>query len=488
MRVLTRMMIAFLVCGVLGAMMVQIFTQKKLEEVYLRPIEDDLVDFSMILAEMIAWDPETRALDIERVVDTLAGAAETEMAIEIYDRAKTDLGIHVYITDRDGVLRFDSRQGERVGETLDWRDVRRTLQGRYGARATWSSSNRTRALSFYVGAPIFAGDEIVGVVSVGKRVPHLAPIYEDMRKEALVGGLIAILLGTALGLLFIVWITRPIRYLTEYAQSIRDGLRVALPDLGNSDIGRLGESFEEMRDALEGKQYVEQYVQTLTHEIKSPLAAIRGAVELLDEDMPAERRAAFMDNIRTETDRIGRLVERMLQLSSLEKKKELANAAVLRVREVIEEVVSSQSPVIEAREIQLEVINKGPFQLEGERFLIRQAVNNLIQNAIEFTPRGGEVTVTVEDRAFSVRDSGPGVPDYARARVFERFYSLRRPDTGKKSSGLGLTIVKQVAELHGCEVTLENASEGGAIATFRQIGERPRRGMRTIPPTRLSEM
>jgi two-component system sensor histidine kinase CreC len=109
--------------------------------------------------------------------------------------------------------------------------------------------------------------------------------------------------------------------------------------------------------------------------------------------------------------------------------------------------------------------------MEGERFLVRHAVQNLLQNALEFTPVGGRIEVSVRSAGDAVyvecADSGPGVPDYALERIFERFYSLPRPESGRKSSGLGLPFVKEVATLHGGWVTLENRPQGGARAILR---------------------
>ena len=106
--------------------------------------------------------------------------------------------------------------------------------------------------------------------------------------------------------------------------------------------------------------------------------------------------------------------------------------------------------------------------MRGEAFLLGQAVGNLVQNALEFTPPGGTVAVAVARRdrsvCITVEDTGPGVPDYALARIFDRFYSLPRPDSGRKSSGLGLSIVREIARLHGGEANLANRPEGGARA------------------------
>ncbi len=108
--------------------------------------------------------------------------------------------------------------------------------------------------------------------------------------------------------------------------------------------------------------------------------------------------------------------------------------------------------------------------LEGNPFLLHQALENLVQNAIEFSPSGGTVSVAVvndRDRVtISVADEGPGIPDYALDRIFDRFYSLGRPDTGKKSTGLGLNFVREAAKSHGGTIEVTNRPAGGALAVL----------------------
>jgi len=223
-----------------------------------------------------------------------------------------------------------------------------------------------------------------------------------------------------------------------------------------------------MQRALEGKGYVEQYVQSLTHELKSPVSAIRGAAELLRQDMGVEDRARFLETIARESGRLQEVIDRMLELASLESRSELRDPEDLDLADLAESCAASLADTASARAISVSVTAPEPVRARGERFLVRQALLNLLNNSLDFTPPGGAVGVAVsrdgELVRMTVEDTGPGVPDYARDKVFARFYSLPRPATGRKSTGLGLPFVRQVAELHGGSVSLTNRPEGGARA------------------------
>jgi two-component system sensor histidine kinase CreC len=226
-----------------------------------------------------------------------------------------------------------------------------------------------------------------------------------------------------------------------------------------------------MRDALEGKKYVENYVQTLTHEIKSPVAAIRGAAELLQEDMPAAQRDRFMHNILTETIRIQEIVDRLLLLSAVEAMKSLDERKPVDLAEVLRNAIASVEPQAVGKKIRVEArLDDEGCVVEGDRFLLEKSLLNLLQNAVEFSPPGRKVAVALVVNAgwaeIIVEDEGPGIPVYAMEKVFDRFYSLPRPDSGRKSSGLGLSIVREIARLHGGDAKLVNRDGGGARASL----------------------
>ena len=265
-------------------------------------------------------------------------------------------------------------------------------------------------------------------------------------------------------------LTESLERLTRHAQAVRDGRPSQPPVSQAREIAELGQAFEEMRDALEGRQHAERYTQALAHEVKAPLAAIRGAAELMDETMPEEQRRKFLGNIRSESARIQQIVERLLELSSLEARKTLGQTETINVADLMTEAAGVLAPACAAARVTLTVRPAAEAVLRGERVLLREALVNLLQNALDFSPAGGAVGLGAEVEngrvVFTVEDGGPGVPDYAVARVFERFYSLPRPGTARKSTGLGLALVREIAHLHGGDAALENRAEGGARATL----------------------
>jgi two-component system sensor histidine kinase CreC len=219
-------------------------------------------------------------------------------------------------------------------------------------------------------------------------------------------------------------------------------------------------------------------VQQLTHELKSPLSAIRGSAELLEEKVPEERRLRFLTHIRTEAGRIQDIVDRMLTLAALENNPHLLGTRRILVAELVDEVIESKQPLLMAKEIEVaRKIDEGT-RVDGDDFWIHQAVANLVQNAIDFSRPGG--TITIAARAdgpmlrLCVEDSGTAIPAYAHEKIFEKFYSLKRPDSGRKSTGLGLNLVRQVALLHNGDIQLHNRERQGV----RAVLSLPKRGYR----------
>jgi len=317
----------------------------------------------------------------------------------------------------------------------------------------------------YVAVPVIVSDRIIGAVSVAKPMESFGQFVEAARRKTLLVGATSVVAVLLLAVIVSVWLVRPFGVIADYVRYVRAQRSFSLPRLGRRALGAFGAAYDEMRDALAGRSFVADYVQTLTHEVKSPLSAIRGAAELLQEPgMNDADRARFTANIARETQRIQELVDRMMELTALESRRTLERTTPVALHALVNELVQSAQGAAAARGVRVELLGGGEqARIEGDAFLLHRAVANLIDNAIDFSPEGGTVTlaITLARRSIdiTVRDQGPGIPDYAEAKVFEKFYSLARPRSRKKSTGLGLAFVKEIAELHHGRATLKNAAD-----------------------------
>ena len=471
MKIGTRIFLASLVLFTLCLATPLNWVIDTLETRYREGVEDPLADQANILAAVVEEEMRQQRFAPDRWQAIFAAIHERSLAAKIYRLNKDRVDAHIYITDGRGMVVFDSENPGNVGKDYSqWRDVRRTLQGRYGTRTSRRDTADEISSILHVAAPIRLDGAVAGVLTVAKPTTNIRSFHAMARYRILAVGAASLVAAGLLSYLMAFWITRPVKRLTDYAKGIRDGENPPFPQLDSSEIGEMGRAFAQMQETLEGKRYVEQYVEHLTHELKSPLSAIRGAAELLAEPMDEARRARFLGNIRSQSARIQEIVDRMLELAALEHGRYPARMEWLSLGALVRTVQEAKELLLQERGLTLEIELPEQGQCLADPFLLHQALSNLSQNAIDFSPRGGMIRLTVtlhgDATQFTVEDQGPGIPDFAQDKVFDKFFSLQRPETGQKSTGLGLSFVQQVALLHGGVVTVANRPEGGARAVL----------------------
>jgi two-component system sensor histidine kinase CreC len=447
---------------------------------YRESAEESLVDTANLLATLLERGTYNGIIPTDELERTLNHLAQRPVYARIFDIEKTAVDLHVYVTDRDGIVLFDSK-GRDVGtDYFAWRDVYLTLQGSYGARTTLADPHDSHSAVMYVGAAIRerssagraeSGEDIVGMVAVGKPIAAFSPFIANARARLLLFGGVAAGSFALLLVLSVVWLVRPFGLIGDLWRAFRaDAASGGSIRFGRRALSAVRAAFAEARDTLAGRSYVEQYVQTLAHELKSPLAAIRGASELLREPMPEEARARFAHNIEDQVARAQDLLDRLLELSVLERRGALERVERIAVGPLVDTVRDEVLPSAAARSVVVVAAVDPELSIAGDAFLLQRALSNLVRNAIDFAPPDTQVEIHAHaarsNVEISVHDRGPGLPDYARARVFEKFFSLPRPATGKRSTGLGLAFVREVAQLHGGAARITNHPEGGAIATL----------------------
>lgn len=466
-----RLLVAFVILVAAG-----LFVMARLIVNDVRPhmfgvTEESLVETAVVLASIVEERAGSDTLPLDELRATLDRALHRPLDARIYEVEKRKVELRVYVTDAAGIVLYDSEGGKDEGQDYSgWRDVGRALRGEYGARATRSDARDPFSAVFYVAVPIRSSGRVIGVLAVGKRAQDVKSLVASLNRKVAIAGLVALGGAVVASLALGTWITRPLKQLGAYAQAVGEGGRPPLPVLGTKEVDRLAKTLETMRDALDGRRDVEGLVRALTHETKAPLSAIRACAELLEEGPPADDQRRFLSSIRAEADRLQLLVDRILELSALEARRKLSDIVPLDLADVGREIARSAAPLAEQKGVALSVALEGLPPVPGDRLLVRQAIMNLVHNAIRWTPEGGSVAVegsaSGRSAVVTVSDSGPGIPPFALPRLFEKFYSVAVPGEGR-GTGLGLPFVREVALLHGGEAALENRTEGGARATLR---------------------
>ena len=286
---------------------------------------------------------------------------------------------------------------------------------------------------------------------------------------------IAVAISVMIGLFVSRMLTNPIRRITGTAKQIRDGDLSARTNMrGDDEIDQLGETFDEMATSLEKDlKHERRLTSDVAHELRTPLMAMLATVEAMQDGVyPTDNE--HLETVASETRRLARLVQQMLDLSRMENHTAPMNIEPVDMVELVRGVVNAQEPLFHERDLRLrfadETQGKMPF-IKVDPDMITQCVINLMSNAMRYTPEGGWVVVTVGlDRkhlTISVSDTGIGIAKEDLSRIFGRFW---RADASRAREagglGVGLAVTKQIVERHHGFISVESELEKGTTFTI----------------------
>jgi two-component system sensor histidine kinase CreC len=468
MRLGLRLLFAFfLVTGLAGFFVLQVF------EAEVRPsvrevMEDIMVDTANLLAEQAADElramPPGGTLKRSPLARQVAAYRERPVDAQIWGLRKRTLDFRIVVTDAQGRVVLDSDGDATLGaDWSQWRDIHRTLQGDYGARATRAIAEDERSAVMYVAAPVRDGERVIGVVSVGKPQSTVQQFIDRAQRKILVAGGWLLAASVAVGVAVTWWMVAAVRRLRRYATHVHAGERQPVPRLPG-ELGDLARAVDDMRARLEGRERLEHTVRALTHELKSPLTAIQGAAELLHDPLPEDDRARFAAQIQEQTLRLRDLVDRMLALSRLEGLRGIEHPQPVALLALIDGVAAAHAGLAARRSIAIRWDAREETTLMGDPESLGLLFSNLWANALDFAPDGSTLECALSrhgsEARLALRDTGPGVSDFALPQLGTRFFSMPRPRDGRRGSGLGLAIVRQAAGLHRGSVAFEPATPG----------------------------
>jgi signal transduction histidine kinase len=336
-------------------------------------------------------------------------------------------------------------------------------------------------------APIVVADSEVGWVVVPIADPPVFVAIRELGPTLTWVGLALLAAGaTSAALLIFGPSHRRIRTLEQAARALGEGrTEVRAAEGGGDEVSSLAHTFNRMADDLSARASAlaasdrarRQLLADVSHELMTPLAAIRGYTETLampEVTFDAETRLRYLDIIGDETQKLEALIGDLLDLARLEGGGGTLTIEEVPVRELFGRIADRHGPTIRTREIELVVdVRPSDLTVDGDAQKLEQALQNLAANALRQMPARGTLTLTAhasgEEAIFTVRDTGPGIPPEHLPHIFERFYKVdpSRTTTTQSGSGLGLSIVRAIVERHGGRVTASNAPEGGAAFEIR---------------------
>jgi signal transduction histidine kinase len=415
--------------------------------------------------------PQDGALAPCAQVDPAALAAGTQIE-PLLLRAQTFNLSALRVLDARGCVVATTR-GERGDDLHALPEVNSALHGHYDAVARERISDeplppfgdvrRRGSLRVFTALPVFSDGHVIAVVRASRTgLDALSTLWANRRGLLLAGVAFALLAGLV-GLAFSAAIARPLRALTRDARAIARGEPIqtlAQPGFAPAEVAALADVLQQMTARLrERAAYAGEFAAHAGHEIKTPLAAIRGAAELLQqgwEQMEPAQRQRFLDNIHDDAERMERVVRGLLELAQIENAPQQQHPPLPIVREV-QQLLARYGDAVQLR------VEAPPASLAISEAQLYTVLSNLIDNALRHGA-GHPALVTLSRRqerlAVAVRDHGPGIRPANQARLFQRFFTTERDRGG---SGLGLAMVKAVAEARGGSVEVQTGPEGSTF-------------------------
>ena len=325
--------------------------------------------------------------------------------------------------------------------------------------------------------PIRAGTNVVGALEVGISRSDTDEALGTLLVLLLIAVPVTVAVALLGGLLIAGRALRPIIDMTNLARGMSvDALDQRLHyDGPHDELGHLADTFNRMLDRLDAAfQRQTQFTGDAAHELRTPLTAIQGQVDVaLQRDRSGDEYRDVLGRIGHQAGRLTQLVRGLLTLARADAGRQALQFELVDLPSVIREVLETARPEATTRDIDLRLATvRDPFPISADRQLIGQLLDNLVRNALTVTPPGGTVEISVAEGPdgvdLSVADTGPGIPEDDRERIFDRFYRVEaarsRRDGG---AGLGLAISRWIAEAHGGSIHAQNRPGGGARFTVR---------------------
>ncbi len=408
---------------------------------------------------------------LDELTEELVGQAMAALELDEVSRA--------IVTDRFGRVLYDTREaGNAQGRYVFYTELVQALRGDLAVYSVYEDG----AFRSSAAQPVLYQNQVIGGVYVYDYDTQQAALLENLRGNLMTISITVALVTILISSLFSRSVTSRLKNLQNAIRGVREGAynqRAVLK--GRDEFTQIAEEFNDLVDRLQETESARrQFVSDASHELKTPLAAIRLLTDsiLQNESIDPATTREFVSDIGQEADRLQRITEDLLRLTRLDSGVEEAPSQV-QVRPVLERVLRMLRPVAEEKEVSLRVAADGDAVVLATEGELHQILYNLVENAVKYNRRGGSVWISTElgpeSTVILVEDNGIGIPQEELTQVFKRFYRVDKARSrAAGGTGLGLSIVRDTVSRRGGAVWAEAREGSGArfvVTMPRGMGE-----------------
>ncbi len=476
-RFMFRSMFARLFAMFLGMMLVLITILAMLSYVAIR---DDRINARMEELKSQAREIAYLAGQVES--SSLNRYLGLETTVELYMQWKAqnvyeEFGAYILVVDRQrnimDNLNTTLKDNVDIAQTLNVTEI---VEAVYRVLSGEEIQVRTNVPGlggpvFTVAVPWVQRGMVLGAVLIHTSAQVVEAEYKNLIWQVLAGAGVAVLLAAVSVYFFTRQVTKPLAAMAQSARDMAKGrFETQAQATGVSEIQELAAAFNSMAGQLQATENSRrEFVANVSHELRSPMTSIQGFVEgMQDGTIPLEEHPKYLKIVGDEAKRLTKLIADLLNLSRLEQSSQKPVMQPFDINELIRRVAVRRANDIDQKNLEMEIdFHKEQCYCLGDSDRIEQVVINLLDNAIKFTPEGGQVRIetTQEDKKVlvTVSDNGEGILPQDQPHIFERFYKADKAHTVGKGTGLGLSICRRILEAHGETIRLLPTRQGAAF-------------------------
>ncbi len=455
----SRLTATFLVVILAIMLLVGFFLDQLMGRYYIKSLQENLVRSGSLAGQFVAGQ-------LKEEIDPV----RLSWLAENFGR---QMNARVIFVNKKGIVIGDSvRVGGLLGQLLDREELAAAFSGDTGISIQYSELSEQKVMQ--VALPVQEEEgKPVGAVFLSASLQEIEGIIADIRGFLILATLLAAVLTGTGSVILARRFTGPLELLTEAAGEMAEGkLEQRITVKSDDEIGRLADRFNLMAEQLGFyTKNLREFVANVAHELRTPLASLSLLTKSLkDYEMEPEQQKEFMDDLDHEVDRLITLVRDLLELTTLEGGE--ARREHFALDDLLQDLIRQAVPRFDRQDVRLlSDLPAGDFLIYGSRLQLRQALHNLLDNALKYTSPGGWVKITLwrkeEEAGVKIEDTGCGIPEKDLPFIFERFFRVDRARSREMGgTGLGLAIVRETVGAHDGRVWAESIEGEGSAFYF----------------------